>query len=250
QYLTQLHTNGKSPSSIAQVVAAVKWKTRSAAWNDIVGIITTKTLAGIRRDGRSRGRGQVKGLTWEDVEKVCACAESTKTLAGLRDSAMMRLMSDCLLRISETVAVDVEDTERVLTLWSSKTDQQGSGETLYIGDETLKVIRRYRIKGAIHSGALFRGIRRGDHITDSRLTANSAREAIKRRTKQAGIEGFISGHSLRVGTAISLAKTGATVVEMQTAGRWKDSKMPAHYARAELAERGVIARFKYGKGRE
>ena len=39
-----------------------------------------------------------------------------------------------------------------------------------------------------------------------------------------------------VGSAVSLAQAGATVVDM-----------PAHYARAELAERGAIARFKYGK---
>ncbi len=32
---------------------------------------------------------------------MCAFAESDKTIAGLRDSAMIRLMSDCLLRISE-----------------------------------------------------------------------------------------------------------------------------------------------------
>ena len=42
-------------------------------------------------------------------------------------------------------------------------------------------------------------------------------------------------------------KLGASVVDMQTAGRWADPKMPAHYARAELAERGAVARFFYGK---
>ena len=58
---------------------------------------------------------------------------------------------------------------------------------------------------------------------------------------------FISGHSLRVGSAVSLAQAGATVVDMQVAGRWKSSQMLAHYAKAELAERGAIARFKDGK---
>ena len=38
--------------------------------------------------------------------------------------------------------------------------------------------------------------------------------------------------------------TGASVIDMQNAGRWKSSQMPAHYAKAELAERGAIARFK------
>ena len=61
------------------------------------------------------------------------------------------------------------------------------------------------------------------------------------------VEGFIPGHSLRVGSAVSLAQAGATVVDMQVAGRWKSSQMPAHYAKVELAERGAIARFKDGK---
>ena len=66
--------------------------------------ITQATLAGIRRAGRDRGRGQVDGLIWQDVERVCIYAETEGTLIGLRDSAMIRLMSDCLLRISEVVA--------------------------------------------------------------------------------------------------------------------------------------------------
>lgn len=41
-----------------------------------------------------------------------------------------------------------------------------------------------------------------------------------------------------------MAQAEATVVELQTAGRWEDVKMPAHYAKVELAGRGAIARFK------
>ena len=44
-------------------------------------------------------------------------AETQGTLAGLRDAAMIRLMSDCLLRISEVVAVNLGDlNERTLTV--------------------------------------------------------------------------------------------------------------------------------------
>ena len=45
----------------------------------------------------------------------------------------------------------------------------------------------------------------------------------------------------------TLAQAGASVIDMQNAGRWKSPQMPAHYAKAELAERGAIARFKDGK---
>ena len=64
--------------------------------------ITQATLASIRRDGKDRRRGQVEGLIWQDVEKVCIYTEADGTISGLRDSAMIQLMSDCLFRISET----------------------------------------------------------------------------------------------------------------------------------------------------
>ena len=176
------------------------------------------------------------------------CRDTRHPLAGLRDAAMIRLMSDCLLRISEVVAVNVENLkEKTLTLQSSKTDQEGTGESLYVCDATRNVLDRYRERADITDGAVFWHIRRGDHIQPNRITAHSARRIIKRWAADAGVEGFISGHSLRVGSAVSLAQAGATVVDMQVAGRWKSSQMPAHYAKAELAERGAIARFKDGK---
>ena len=131
EYITELHRSGKSPSTISQVVAAVKWQAKNLNRDDVVGAITLRTLAGIRREGKERGRGQVDGLMWKDMERVCSFAE-------------------------------------------------------------------------------------------------------------ASVEGFISGHSLRVGSAVSLARAGVSVVDMQTAGRWKSADMPAHYAKAELAERGAL----------
>ena len=246
-YITELHRQGKSPSTIAQVVAAVKW-TASKSRIDVVGEITQGTLAGIRREGRDRGRGQVEGLIWQDVERIVAFAEADKTIAGLRDSAMIRLMSDCLLRVSEVVMVEVGDLNKTtLTVRQSKTDQEGHGESLYVCASTRRVIKQYRQKAGIESGVLFRQIRRGDHVQSDGLTDFSARRIIQKRSIDAGVEGFISGHSLRVGSAVSLARAGASVVDMQVAGRWKSSQMPAHYAKAELAERGAIARFKDGK---
>ena len=94
EYITHLHESGKSPATIAQAVAAVKWQSNNLNIN-IAGVITERTLAGIRRDGRDRGRGQVDGLTRDGMHRVVSRAEAADTLAGLRDSAMIRLMSDC-----------------------------------------------------------------------------------------------------------------------------------------------------------
>ena len=251
-YITGLYQDGKSPATIGKIVAAVKWtaKHHGAETKNLLFTITEKTLAGIRRKGKGRGRGQVDGMTWGDVERVCALTEADNTFAGLRDSALIRLMSDCLLRISEAVAVNVTDVDSALTVRQSKTDPGtagASGVTLYIGAPTREAIKRYCEAAGITEGALFRRIRRGDNLTGGRLTVDGVRKIIKRRAREAGVGGNISGHSLRVGSAVSLAQAGASVVNMQVAGRWKSPQMPAHYARAELAEQGAIARFKYGK---
>lgn len=245
-YIAELHQHGKSPATINVVVSAVKWKAKEQ--DAAISLGTTKrTLAGIRREGKNRGRGQVDGITWDEVNRICTLAEADKTVTGLRDSTLIRLMSDCLLRISEAVAVDAADVDNVLTIRRSKTDQESEGTTLYVGVPTREVIRRYCKSGGITSGPLFRRIRRGDNITNGRLSIQGARNAIKRRAHEAGVEGIISGHSLRIGSAVSLAQAGASVVDMQVAGRWKSPQMPAHYARSELTEQSAIARFKYRK---
>ena len=60
-YIATLDAEGRTPATIAVSVAAVKW-TASKSHIDVVGEITQRTLAGIRREGKDRGRGQVEGL--------------------------------------------------------------------------------------------------------------------------------------------------------------------------------------------
>ncbi len=247
-YLSILDAKGIAPNTLSVNLAAVKWYFSNVRGQDVQFPISQKRLKTIRRDAKGRGRGQVDALVWTDVERVCAFAESDGSIMGYRDSAMIRLMSDCLLRVSEVVAVNVGHfKQNTLIVQRSKTDQQGEGVALYVTSDTRNAISKYREKAGITRGALFRPIRRGGHIQTSRLTDVSARMIIKRRAADAGVNGFISGHSLRVGSAVSLAKAGASVVDLQVAGRWKNSQMPAHYARAEMAERGAIARYKEKK---
>ena len=75
-------------------------------------------------------------------------------------------------------------------------------------------------------------------ISDSdRIRIAAAQEALSDNSRQ----------SLRVGSAVSLARGNASLMEMQVDGRWKDSRMPSHYASAEFAKNSATARIKYGK---
>ena len=259
EYIRFLHAQGKSPATINLVVSAVKWMAEYRGADTVVGDITARTMSEIRGEGKERERRQVDGLTWDDVERVCAAAESSDTAAGLRDAAMISLMSDCLLRISEAVAVNVEDVQAEgLQVHGKKAGAEKRGEILYICESTRRLIQRYRTRAGIEAGSsdrigsaignpLFRRIRFQNHVTEERLGVKGAREAIQRRAAEAGVEGLISGHSLRIGSAVSLAEAGATVKEVQSAGRWQDPTMPARYVREAPEERSPVERYKDGK---
>ena len=95
------------------------------------------------------------------------------------------------------------------------------------------------------------GRRERDPLATRRIPiGRPAREAGGRRYHQAreqaaGLEGAFSGHSARVGMARDLVAHGASVAAVQVAGRWASSRMPAYYARGEVAARGAVAQF-YG----
>ena len=257
EYITHLFDLGKAPGTISIAVSAVKWLLKHRNGGTPVELpITTATLSGIRREGKDRGRGQRNGLTWREVEKICAVQEADGTLRGLRNSAILRVMSDGLLRISEVTELRIDDLkDSTLRIRFSKTDQEGQGEHLYLCEDTRKIVAEWLERSELAEGYLFRRMTgRGDNLyrdketgEPSNLTDDGVRRIIKSCASRVGLVDKVSGHSARIGTAISLAQAGATLVDIQTADRWKDPGMPAHYARAQFAERGAIARFKDGK---
>ena len=254
EYITHLFDLGKAPGTISIAVSAVKWFLKHRNGGTPVELpLTSATLSGIRREGRDRGRGQRNGLTWKEVERICAVQEADGTLRGLRNSAILRVMSDGLLRISEVTELRISDLEEnTLRVRFSKTDQEGSGEHLYLCEDTRQIVGKWRKRSGLSEGYLFRRMTaRGDNLyidkntgEPHKLTDDGVRRIIKSCAARVGLTDKVSGHSLRIGTTVSLAQSGASLVDIQVAGRWKDPGMPAHYARAQLSERGAIARFK------
>ena len=253
-YLAALFDAGRSPAVAGQVVAAVRLRARLQGLPSPTGVATDRVLAGFRRAGRGRGRGQVAGIAWAQVDAAAMLAASNPgSLIGLRDAAILSVASDAMLRVSEVAALDVHDIEHAsdgtgrLTIRVSKTDQEGAGVVAFLGTPTMRRVRAWVEAAVLTQGPLFRRVRRGNVLGRGRLSARAIRTLIMRRAAQAGVEGRVSGHSLRVGAAQSLAAAGASVVEMQVAGRWLSPTMPGRYARGELAARGAVARLRYGR---
>ena len=253
-YLEARHAAGASPATIRLARAAVaKVHQVSGATDPAADGLVTDVLKRIGRDGRDRGRGQVAGIGWAAAEAAASiAANGGDSVAGLRDAALLRVMSDGLLRISEASALRVVDVEATadggtVTIRASKTDQQGDGAVRFLGAPTVAAVQRYLEAAGITDGPLFRRIRKGGRVTDTGLGADSIRAIVRKRAAAVdGITGRIGGHSLRIGTARELAADGASLVELQQAGGWRSPTTPAVYVRRESATRGPVARRRYG----
>lgn len=254
EYIGYIFKQGLSPSFAKTVLSAVRWRFLSKDKPDPRGRRCRSALQNFRRQGIGRGRGQVDGLTWERADLLADLATQENNLYGFRDAAVIAVMSDALLRVSEAAAIDldhvdfgVEDVDGgTLYIPRSKTDQMGKGATLYIRPQTLEYIRTWIDNAGITEGPLFCRIKRTfmKALPNTRINHYNIRYMLRVRAKQAGIKGRISGHSCRVGSAQSLASRQATLVEMQQVGRWASPEMPAHYAQKFTANQSVVARLR------
>lgn len=130
-----------------------------------------------------------------------------------------------------------------LRIRRSKTDQYAEGAFLHVCRDAAERLRRWLSAAGMESGPLFRPVRR-DGVEMSRLGPNAVRAAIKARAAEAGISRPVSGHSLRVGAAQSLAERGVSLAELQVSGRWTSPAMPGRYVRSQEAARGPVARLR------
>ncbi len=168
---------------------------------------------------------------------VRACAE---TPAGIRNAALITVMSWCLLRVSELVSVQTADVEflndgLLLSIGRSKTDKAGVGATFFCGRRCAELVHRHIETNQPPPDDVLFGV-----------TDVTVRRAIKKLAAAIGLSENVSGHSLRVGSAQELMKRGATQAQIEQAGRWRGGTMPGHYVHRIAARDSAMSLFRKG----
>jgi len=257
EYLTLRHESKLAPSSIAMIPAAIQFACRWSGIESPLGLLTEEIMTAIRKEGRGRGPGQVTGITFLEARRL-AGQVAREGVRGIRDAAIIALMSDCMLRIGELVAArpkdvihDPDGTAR-LHIPRSKTDQEGKGARQFIGPPTLERLEAWmgvvqeQLGAVDESGPLFHAVQKGGKIQPRGLSARAVRKNIQAYAERLELKGRFSGHSFRVGTAQSLAREGATLPQLLYVGRWDSARMATRYCRDELAGKGPVAKLLYG----
>ena len=193
--------------------------------------------------GRGPGRHPGHGEAAAEVFRTHGAGRH-RPAAGLVDIALAATMRDCLLRVSEAARLrwgDVEvqqDGSGRIFVRRSKSDQEGAGSSLYLGETAVKDLLAIRPEAAvIDPEALVFG-----------LSISQMERRIRAAALAAGLGDGFSGHSGRVGMAQDLSAAGAELPELMTAGRWRSPEMPAVYTRRQAAGRGAVARYYRQKG--
>ena len=167
---------------------------------------------------------------------------------ALRDKLIFNLAFDALLRATEVCNIKIEHidfmTETVF-IPESKTDQAGVGEYLYLTGTTMNLIKLWTSRLDVKTGYLLRCLSPSRNIRKAPIKYRTVLDAFRSASVLAGkTYGFFTGHSGRVGGAVTLAESGASLLDIQRAGRWANAAMPAAYtkkASAKLTGMGKIA---------
>ena len=204
-------------ASVARAVIAVRSLHRFAAAEGLTAEDPARTVRPPKPPRRLP-----KALSLEQVQAMLA-VPVTDTELGVRDAALLELLYGTGLRISETVALDVDDVDR---LARASADERAPGlrvlgkgakeRIVPVGSYARRALDAYLVRGRpvlVARGrgtpALFVNARGG------RLSRQSAWAVLRSVAEKAGITAEVSPHTLRHSYATHLLDGGADIRVVQ-----------------------------------
>jgi site-specific recombinase XerD len=238
-YIAQLTKSGLKSSSIRIAVASISSIHKLNLLNDPKQHPEVKIE--MRRMHRTLGRSskQAYGITAPLLARMLKTTRND--LRGVRDRALLLLAYDSMCRRSELVSLKIEDIElsemndcikMKIRLRKSKTDQQLQGRWIQPSERSADAITTWVAQAKLDGGYLFRGINNAIEITQE-LKSSQINRIYKRLAKDANLPkeiiNHISGHSIRVGAAQDLLRSGASMPMIMNKGRWSKTDTVMRY---------------------
>ena len=206
----------------------------------------------LKRMHRRKGRRQAQahGLTWPLLRLLMETAGNR--LIDDRNRALLAVAYDSMLRRGELTSLQVSDLleelrgDGSLLVRRSKTDSEGRGEIVWVGSDTVRLVRTWLDRGGIVDGPLFRSVGKGGR-TGGALPPGQVSRIFKAMARASGLPDEVaeslSGHSARVGAAQDMVAAGIEMPAILQAGRWKSPAMVNRYGERLLAKRSGAAQL-------
>ena len=207
-----------APASIARMLAAVRglhrfWAIEHVTSDDLARYVTPPKAT----------RRLPKALSVDEVQRLLAAAGSdgeSTTSSQLCDVSLTELLYGTGARISEVVALDVDDLERALSDHTVGLRLMGKGDKerlVPLGSYARAAVEAWLVRGRPALAA--RAVRATPALLlnerGGRLSRQSAFNRIRAAAHRAGITAEVSPHSLRHSYATHLLDGGADVRVVQ-----------------------------------
>jgi len=243
------HAGLLSVSTLSRRVAALsKIHEVRGLENPAKSELVKSTMRGIKRIHHI-APAQVAPITKDRLYKMLETCEDD--IKGIRDRALLLIGFAGAFRRSELVALNHSNIEFVpegiiLTIESSKTDQQGEGRRIGIPYAHGKhcpvyALKSYMDTGRVTAGPIFRSLGT-EGLGKFRLSSHGVAYIIKQRASLAGFNpALFSGHSLRAGFATSAAQAGAeTWTIMKQTGHRSETTLRRYIREGELFKANAL----------
>ncbi len=223
-YRAELASRGLAAATIARRLAALRSVVRLArqigqvSWDLEVESPKSQPY----RDTRGPG-----DAGWQAIRSRAATRAKGGEPVRVRDRAILRVMHDLALRVSELVALDLEDVEEdgglPVSVWILGKGRTGK-ERMTIAEPTAAALRSWIHVRGREPGPLFFRLDRA--LRDfTRITDRSVRRMVTKEGSGAGVGRRVRPHGLRHhAITAALDRTGGNVSEVQKFSRHLDPR--------------------------
>lgn len=229
-WVVDLLDNGAQPATATTWLGALK---RYATWLEEEGEIPANPLIGMRTPRVDRK--VTNAMTDHQIKQLLATCNG-KTLRDRRDEAIIRLLIETGMRASELVDLQISDVDLARGLVTVHRGKGGKGRIAPFGPQTATAIDRYirlrqKCAGEDNSQLFI-----GANIRTFTYWALAA--TLRRRAKQAGLEGF-HVHLTRHTAATRWLRAGGSEGGLMAVAGWSNRQMIDRYTSASASERAA-----------
>lgn len=213
-YMHSMQKNGRAASSVSRNLASVR-----AFYNYLImkDIVSSNPAYNLETPKQEKKLPRI--LTTEEVEKLLASPSSGDNDKCIRDKAMLELIYATGIKVSELIALNLDDVD--VSLGYLKCIGDNSARIIPLGHVAIEALKAYldNTRASMSSKdepALFVNCNGG------RLTRQGFWKLIKEYAKKADIDKDITPHTLRHSFAAHLIENGADLASVQEMMGHKD----------------------------
>lgn len=228
-----------SPATANRMLCALRRVLREAFR---LGLMSADDYAHAADVSNVRGDSPLRGrlLKTSEIAALLKDCKNDQDMIGVRDAALIAILSGSGLRRSEAVALDLGDYNSEDGSLQVRKGKGGKSRTVYLPAGAVAALNAWLMVRGDAPGSLICPVRRGGHVHIRRLTDQAVMVILRKRALSAGVAAF-SPHDFRRTFISNLLEAGVDVLTVsRLAGHADPATTQKYDLRPEVAKRQAV----------